>query len=288
MANLTVPQLIKILLGIFVVVVVVLGVFLFFRGTVLDFFKNLIGGDEEASEDLEQIEVVEDENEVIRVLSFEYPEGQPWAKTYIVVSSTYVIREDSDGTKHYRSGTDNCATGWYWDYDNDGEFGQAESNQISKGIPICMVTAFVTAMNNAEFSEVESSSSVEEEDTEGSSESCNEGICASRPAEDLVCSAYGNVRGYTYRCTRNGCTRTGSRKRTDECDFGCVDGECVCLPAGSIVKLIGIPHRSWCCNGNFREQSCCLSKCNNRLRLPIHTKKKFDMEIFYAYNFNSY
>ena len=47
MANLTVPQLIKIVLGIFVVVVVVVGIFLFFRGNVIDFFKNLVGVEEE-------------------------------------------------------------------------------------------------------------------------------------------------------------------------------------------------------------------------------------------------
>ena len=44
MANLTVPQLIKIILGVFVVVAVVFGVVLFFRETVIDFFKNLMGG----------------------------------------------------------------------------------------------------------------------------------------------------------------------------------------------------------------------------------------------------
>lgn len=49
MANLTVPQLIKIIIGIFVVVMVVIGIFLFFKDTVIDFFKNL-PGDEEAEE----------------------------------------------------------------------------------------------------------------------------------------------------------------------------------------------------------------------------------------------
>lgn len=47
MANLTIPQLIKIIIGIFVVVIVVLGIFLFFKDTVIDFFKNLMGGEEE-------------------------------------------------------------------------------------------------------------------------------------------------------------------------------------------------------------------------------------------------
>lgn len=46
MTELTTSQLIKIIIGIFVVVVVVLGIFLFFKNTVIDFFKNLPGDDE--------------------------------------------------------------------------------------------------------------------------------------------------------------------------------------------------------------------------------------------------
>jgi len=46
MANLTIEQLIKIILGIFVVAVVVAGVFLFFKFNVIDFFKNVLGGEE--------------------------------------------------------------------------------------------------------------------------------------------------------------------------------------------------------------------------------------------------
>ena len=47
MAQLTTSQLIKIILGIFVVVVVIGGVFLFFKDTIIDFFKNLPGEEEE-------------------------------------------------------------------------------------------------------------------------------------------------------------------------------------------------------------------------------------------------
>lgn len=46
MAELTVSQLIKIILGIFVVVAVVIGLYLFFKTTVIDFIKNLMGGNE--------------------------------------------------------------------------------------------------------------------------------------------------------------------------------------------------------------------------------------------------
>jgi len=45
MAELTINQLIKIIIGIFVVVVVVGGVYLFFKNYVLDFFKNVLGGE---------------------------------------------------------------------------------------------------------------------------------------------------------------------------------------------------------------------------------------------------
>jgi hypothetical protein len=43
MAELTINQLIKIILGIFVVVAVVGGLYLFFKNNVIDFFKNILG-----------------------------------------------------------------------------------------------------------------------------------------------------------------------------------------------------------------------------------------------------
>ncbi len=42
--ELTINQLIKIIIGIFVVVVVVLGLYFIFKNSILDFFKNLPGG----------------------------------------------------------------------------------------------------------------------------------------------------------------------------------------------------------------------------------------------------
>ncbi len=44
MAELAIGQLIKIILGIVVVVVVIVGVSIFFKGQVFDFFKNMVGG----------------------------------------------------------------------------------------------------------------------------------------------------------------------------------------------------------------------------------------------------
>lgn len=46
MGELTIGQLIKILLGAFVVVVVVLGLYLIFKDKILDFFRGLPGGSE--------------------------------------------------------------------------------------------------------------------------------------------------------------------------------------------------------------------------------------------------
>lgn len=43
MSELTTSQLIKIIIGMLVVVVVVLGIYLFFRNYVIDFFKTLFG-----------------------------------------------------------------------------------------------------------------------------------------------------------------------------------------------------------------------------------------------------
>lgn len=42
MAELTIGQLIKIIMGVIVFVVVVFGVYLFFKNYVMDFFKNMI------------------------------------------------------------------------------------------------------------------------------------------------------------------------------------------------------------------------------------------------------
>jgi hypothetical protein len=47
MAELTVSQLIKIIIGVFVVVVVVLGIYIFFKDYIIDFFKNLSGEESE-------------------------------------------------------------------------------------------------------------------------------------------------------------------------------------------------------------------------------------------------
>jgi len=47
MANLTIPQLIKIIIGFFVVVIVGGGIYLFFKNYVIDFVKNLLGGETE-------------------------------------------------------------------------------------------------------------------------------------------------------------------------------------------------------------------------------------------------
>jgi len=45
MAHLTLPQLITIIIGFFVVVLVVGGLYLFFKDSVIDFIKNLLGGE---------------------------------------------------------------------------------------------------------------------------------------------------------------------------------------------------------------------------------------------------
>ena len=43
--ELTIEQLIKITIGVLVVAVVVIGLFLFFKNYVIDFFSNLLGGE---------------------------------------------------------------------------------------------------------------------------------------------------------------------------------------------------------------------------------------------------
>ena len=45
MAELTISQLIKIIVGIFVFVVVIGGVYVFFKNYVIDFFKNMLGNE---------------------------------------------------------------------------------------------------------------------------------------------------------------------------------------------------------------------------------------------------
>ena len=48
MSELTISQLIKIILGALVVAVVVVGLFFFFKNYVIDFFKNMVGGNSNA------------------------------------------------------------------------------------------------------------------------------------------------------------------------------------------------------------------------------------------------
>ncbi len=43
---LTEEQLIKIIIGVFVIVIVVLGIYFFFKSYVIDFFKNMLGGNQ--------------------------------------------------------------------------------------------------------------------------------------------------------------------------------------------------------------------------------------------------
>ena len=45
MAELTISQLIKIIIGAIVVVVVIIGLYMFFKDKILSFFKNLPGGE---------------------------------------------------------------------------------------------------------------------------------------------------------------------------------------------------------------------------------------------------
>jgi hypothetical protein len=44
MAELAIGQLIKIILGVFVVIAVIIGLYMFFKNSVLGFFQNLPGG----------------------------------------------------------------------------------------------------------------------------------------------------------------------------------------------------------------------------------------------------
>ena len=153
-------QLIKILLGIFVVVVVVVGISFFFSGTVIDFFKNLVGVEEEG-----------------------------------------------------------------------GEYGGAGASGDIAG---------------------EDSGDVGGEEAEEDALICYEDSDCTNPAEDLICRG-GDVKGYLYKCTRKGeCVRKTFREEIQQCDYGCTNAECICLPSGTIVKLIGNPHRSWCCDGYYR------------------------------------
>jgi len=45
MAELTISQLIKIIIGVFVVIAVIIGVVIFFKDKIIDFFRNLPGGE---------------------------------------------------------------------------------------------------------------------------------------------------------------------------------------------------------------------------------------------------
>lgn len=56
MAELTIGQLIKIILGVLVVVLVVIGIYMFFRGQVFDFFGGFVGEKEDGEVSREELE----------------------------------------------------------------------------------------------------------------------------------------------------------------------------------------------------------------------------------------
>ena len=55
--ELTIGQLIKLIIGVFVFVLVVIGIYLFFRDTVIDFFKNL-GGNKTLGDTMGELMVI--------------------------------------------------------------------------------------------------------------------------------------------------------------------------------------------------------------------------------------
>jgi hypothetical protein len=73
MSDIQTSQLVKIIIGAFVVVVVLIGVFFFFKDTVIDFFKNTFGGEEDK-------EIPPDEQEVKEPSAFEQKEAEKICK----------------------------------------------------------------------------------------------------------------------------------------------------------------------------------------------------------------
>jgi len=63
MSELTIGQLIKIILGVLVVIVVVAGIYLFFRYNVIDFFRGIGGEAEESPSGISDGTGLQEENE---------------------------------------------------------------------------------------------------------------------------------------------------------------------------------------------------------------------------------
>ncbi len=238
MANLTVPQLIKILLGISVVVVVVIGIYLFFSGTVIDFFKNLPGGEGEGEYGGAGVsgEIDEEEPEV----TFEYG-----SKTYTVI--LHPTRIERDDGRYY------TLDGNRWMYhdpssEKEGYVTPETEGQESYDRWIGLVDDAIRAL---------SEEGVEgEEDVE---ESC-EVDCSSLPPIDLSCNfatnvvdSWAKVRGYRYECVEGDCVAKSRSEVVEECDKGCSEGVCDCLSSETRVytiywEMIDRLNRNLCCN----------------------------------------
>ena len=166
MAHLTVPQLIKLLVGAFVVVLVVLGIFLFFKDSVIDFFKNLPGAEEEIPGEEIGEEESGEESEEVPAPTFEYG-----SKTYTVISPTRIER--SDGRYYTLEGNT-------WSYhgpssEEEGYVTPATEGQESYDLWISRVNDAISAL-----SEELSTEEDEIEEPPRHCEDCARGTCTER------------------------------------------------------------------------------------------------------------
>jgi hypothetical protein len=245
MAHLTMPQFIKLLMGAFVVVLVVLGIYLVVSGTVIDFFKNLPGG--EGEEDLGDGEEIEE----VHTSTFDY-----YSKTYTAISSTRIERDDG----RYYTLDENG-----WMYHDPSLEKEGYVTPTTEGSPE-NYDRWISLVNDAinALSEQPSGSSGmegEDEEEEDPQAICEASGCTEQDPElecnELVGDLFNSqakVKIYDFECNRRGvCVR----KRGGEipCDYGCTDGICdVCLSSGSPVYTIywertGRFNRGLCCNG---------------------------------------
>ncbi len=251
MTELTTSQLIKIILGIFVVVAVVIGVFLFFKGNVIDFFKNLPGTEEPSGGAGASKEIGEEvEGETLEIPGEEGEE------------ETDLSCEESDCTSTLPEEL-SCRLGNVFGYLHKCSRGECVRTRVKKKIYDC---EFGCTDGECDVSKEEEAEEEipEEEDEEETDLSCEESDCTSTLPEELSCRL-GNVFGYLHKCSRGECVRTRVKKKIYDCEFGCTDGECdACLPTGTIigknVLVIGTPSGS-CCDEAYCAERGFLGMC---------------------------
>jgi len=98
-------------------------------------------------------------------------------KKYTIEGSSYIKRED--GEQYRKDNESPCSTKWFWDINKNGKWDDTEQTEYDKrvegedGLPVCMLSAFVDAMQGAKIPESEKEEKKEEDQGEAEDSTTN-------------------------------------------------------------------------------------------------------------------